>query len=48
MIRLSAAAALALLVVAAPAVADTRLVEMRSHDYLASAHRRYETHRPAP
>ncbi len=26
----------------------SRLVEMRSHDYLASAHRRYETHRPAP
>lgn len=26
----------------------SRLVEMRSHDYLASAHRRYETHAPAP
>lgn len=25
----------------------SRLVEMRSHDYLASAHRRYETHAPA-
>ena len=24
----------------------SRLVEMRSHDYLASAHRRYETHAP--
>ncbi|MBS3935731.1 MAG: AFG1 family ATPase [Sulfuritalea sp.] len=26
----------------------SRLIEMRSRDYLASAHRRYETHRPAP
>lgn len=26
----------------------SRLVEMRSHDYLASAHRRYETHAPGP
>ena len=25
----------------------SRLIEMRSHDYLASAHRRYETHAPA-
>jgi cell division protein ZapE len=25
----------------------SRLVEMRSHEYLASAHRRYETHAPA-
>jgi len=25
----------------------SRLVEMRSHEYLASAHRRYETHEPA-
>jgi len=25
----------------------SRLVEMRSHDYLASAHRRFETHAPA-
>jgi cell division protein ZapE len=26
----------------------SRLVEMRSHEYLASAHRRYETHAPPP
>jgi len=26
----------------------SRLVEMRSHEYLASAHRRYETHAPSP
>jgi len=25
----------------------SRLVEMRSHDYLASAHRRFETHAPS-
>jgi len=25
----------------------SRLIEMRSHEYLASAHRRYETHEPA-
>jgi cell division protein ZapE len=25
----------------------SRLIEMRSHDYLASAHRRFETHAPA-
>jgi len=26
----------------------SRLIEMRSHEYLASTHRRYETHAPAP
>jgi cell division protein ZapE len=26
----------------------SRLIEMRSHDYLGSAHRRFETHAPAP
>jgi cell division protein ZapE len=25
----------------------SRLIEMRSHEYLASTHRRYETHAPA-
>jgi cell division protein ZapE len=25
----------------------SRLIEMRSHEYLASTHRRYETHGPA-
>lgn len=48
---LAAAAPAEELYVAGPQVTEfqrtvSRLVEMRSHEYLASAHRRYETHAP--